>query len=241
MLMPILAAVLLSASAASLTAGEPRSDTGSVTPVERERGRHEQFLKRIASGPTDVLFIGDSIIDFWPRFGADTWAKFKAYRPANFGVMNDRTDNVLWRLQNGELDGFKPEPKAVVIMIGINNFGHYAAAGTNAWETPEWCAAGVREIVLLVRQKLPKSKVLLYGILPSGLGTPEQNARIPAANAILKTFADGKNVFFFDIGDRFLVKGAVTKEIFFDLLHPSAKGYQVWFEHLDPLLKKLIK
>lgn len=234
-------AALLMGIAPVVIASDTRTAEGAVTPIEREPGRHAEFLKRIASGPTGVLFIGDSITDFWPQFGADTWAKLQAYRPANFGVMNDRTDNVLWRLQHGELDGFRPEPKAVVIMIGINNFGHFAEPGTDSWEKPEWCAEGVHQIVALVRKRLPTAKVILYGILPSGLGTAEQNARIPVANKLLAKLADGKSVFFYDIGERFLVRGEVTKDILFDLLHPSAKGYQIWFDHLDPLLRKLVK
>ena len=113
----VLALLLLAGSAMS---GEAkRTEDSAITPTKANDNRQQQFLTRIKQGPVGLLFIGDSITDFWPGRAKDTWAKFAAYQPADFGISGERTENTLWHINNGVLDGI--DPKAVVIMIGTNN------------------------------------------------------------------------------------------------------------------------
>src|SRR5687768_6223587 len=98
---------------------KPRTEADAVTPAIKDRHRHDMFLYRITQGDVGLLFLGDSITDGWPRSGEWSWLKFAPYKPANFGIGGDRTEHLLWRITNGELDGIKP--KVTVLMIGTNN------------------------------------------------------------------------------------------------------------------------
>lgn len=230
--------VLFIIGAVALPAGEPkppRTPESSTTPANRNPKRHEGFMKRIQEGPVGLLFLGDSITDGWPRASKETWAKFDPYKPADFGISGERTEDVLWRITNGELDGI--DPKAVVIMIGTNNIGHFGD------EKPEWVAAGVKKIVDTVRTKLPKAKVLLLGVFPRGT-TAEDGLRkkVVAINALIKDFGDGKGVTYLDISAKFLdEQGNIPKDIMPDALHPNAKGYQIWYDAMWPVLEPMLK
>lgn len=223
---------------AVLPAGEPpppRTPESSTTPNNRNQKRHDGFLARIKQGPVGLLFLGDSITDGWPGRSKDTWAKFAPYQPANFGISGERTEDVLWRITNGELDGI--DPKAVVIMIGTNNIGHFGD------EKPEWVAAGVKKILEVVHEKLPKAKILLLGVFPRGATKEDgKRQRVDAINALIKNFADGKVVTWLDVGPKFLdTQGNLPKEIMPDALHPNAQGYQVWFDTMWPVLEPMLK
>lgn len=213
----------------------PRTPESAVTPNDRNHKRHETFLKRIQEGPVGLVFLGDSITDFWPRSGKDTWEKFAPHHPVDLGISAERTEDVLWRITNGELDGISP--KAVVIMISTNNIGHFPD------EKPEWAAAGVKRIVETVRTKLPKAKVVLMSVFPRGK-TAEDGMRkkVVAINAIIKDYGDGKDVFYVDVFNKFLdEQGNLPKDIMPDALHPNAKGYQIWFDAMWPTLEPLLK
>jgi beta-glucosidase len=233
-----LALLLLTLGAVALPAGEakpPRTPESSTTPVDRNHKRHEGFMKRIQEGPVGLLFLGDSITDGWPGRSKETWSKFDAYHQADFGISGERTEDVLWRITNGELDGI--DPKAVVIMIGTNNIGHFGD------EKPEWVAAGVKKIVDTVRAKLPKAKVLLLGVFPRG-ATADNDLRkkVVAINALIKEFGDGKDVTYLDLSAKFLdEQGNLPKDIMPDALHPNAKGYQIWYDSMWPVLEPMLK
>ena len=212
------ALVLLAAVAQVGQAGEakpPRTPESAVTPFDRNHKRHDGFMARIKEGPVGLLFLGDSITDGWPRGGKDTWAKFAPYHPADFGISGERTEDVLWRITNGELDGI--EPKATVIMIGTNNIGHFGD------EKPEWVAAGVKKIVDTVRGKLPKAKILLLGVFPREASAEGGlRKKVVAINAIIKDFGDGKDVTYLDLSAKFLdEQGNIPKDIMPDFLHPN--------------------
>ena len=212
---------------------KPRTPESALTPEIKDQHRHDAFLKRIAEGPVGLLFIGDSITDFFPSRGKDTWAKFAAYHPADFGISADRTEHVLWRLTNGELDGL--DPKATVIMIGTNNIGHFSD------EKSEWAAAGVAKIVETVRTKLPKTRILLLGVFPRDAKESQHRKQVTEINAIIAKLADGKAVTYLDISEKFLTAdGAIIKELMPDNLHPDAKGYEVWYDAMWPTLEKLL-
>lgn len=211
-----------------------RTAESALTPDIKDRNRHEQFLKRIQEGPVDLLFLGDSITDAFPRGGKETWEKFAAYKPADFGISGDRTEHVLWRITNGELEGIKP--KVVVIMIGTNNVGHFAD------EQPEWAAAGVEKIVATVHEKLPEAKVLLLGVFPRDKKDSPLRKKVEAINAIIAKLGDGKQTVYLDISKSFLDdEGNLPKDIMPDALHPNAKGYQIWYDAMWPTLEKMLK
>lgn len=194
---------------------------------------HESFLKRAKEGKVDLLFLGDSITQGWG--GNPVWQKqYAPLNAANFGIGGDTTQNVLWRITNGELEGIAP--KAVVLMIGTNNFGLHGDA-------PEAVVRGNAAILKTLRGALPKAKILLLGLFPRDekAGTDFRN-RIQKTNAGLAKLADGKSVVSMDIGAKFLQPdGSLSKEIMPDFLHLSEKGYQIWADAIDPALKGLMK
>jgi|GEM_PF-636571 len=212
-----------------------RSEADAVTPKLFKRDRHEQFIKRKADANIRLLFLGDSITDWWPKNGGETWAKFAPYDPADFGVMAMRTEGLLWNISNGELDGIKP--KVVVILIGVNNLLQCPD------EKPEWVAAGIHKVVETVRQKSPESKIVLLAILPArNPATNPIRARIAAVNPLIAKLADGDHIRFLDIGSAFLdAAGNVRKDLTLDALHPNAKGYQVWYDAMQPMLVKMME
>lgn len=202
--------------------------------------KHESFLARGKAGPVGLLFLGDSITEGWKSVG-EIWDKhYGAHQPANFGIGGDQTQHVLWRIENGELDGLSP--KVVVLMIGTNNSGAHTAAQI---------AEANRRIVAQIRAKLPQTKVLLLAIFPRGPrtlrdGTAEpweqRMAVIRGVNAELARLDDGRNVRFLDVGPAFLAAdGTIPADVMPDQLHLSPKGYQLWADAMQPALDAMLK
>lgn len=203
---------------------------------------HDVFLKRGKSGPIGVLFLGDSITYQWsqqaPKLFEETYGK---YQPANFGIGADATQHVIWRIEHGELDGI--DPKVVVLLIGTNNSGSHTA---------EQILAANTKIVKMIREKLPKTKVLLLGIFPRGPRKPDKNgvmqddgvtrmAVIDKVNAGLAKLDDGKNVRYLNINSVFLgPDGKIPDAIMPDQLHPNEAGYKLWAEAMNPLLTEMM-
>ena len=219
----------------------------AIQPAPRDPSwvkRHEGFVEIAKQSGVDLLFVGDSITDAWRRpapGGKAVWDQhFAPLRAANFGISGDRTQHVLWRLQNGELDGIKP--KAVVLMIGTNNTG-FERDGTTARNTPAETAAGVSAIVQTLRAKLPQAKILLLAIFPRGEKPDHpQRKQIAEINASIAKLADGRNVRFVDIGDKFLAAdGTLPKELMPDFLHPVEKGYEIWARAIKEPLAAMLK
>lgn len=207
----------------------------ATKPVPRSGGwtkRHQSFNKRVAQGNCDLIFIGDSITQGWEGRGKKVWAKHYTKRNAvNLGIGGDRTQHVIWRLDNGNLHRIKP--KAAVIMIGTNN------SGSNSSQE---IADGVEVIVKQLRKKLPETKVLLLGVFPRGANKADKRRQVnEGANATFKKIADGKSVHYLDIGQKFLNEdGTLPREIMPDLLHLSEKGYTIWAESIEAKLKELM-
>ena len=168
-----------------------------------------------------LLFIGDSITHGWEGGGKEVWQKYYEKRHAlNLGIGGDQTQHVLWRLDHGNLEGL--HPKLAVVMIGTNNAG--------AGNSPKEIADGVKAVVDQLRTKVPGCKVLLLAIFPRDqLPTGKLRKINDAANEMIAKFADNQNVFYLDIGQKFLgPDGSLPKDIMPDLLHPNAKGYEIW-------------
>ena len=175
-----------------------------------ERGKNEMIAKE---GPVDLLFLGDSITQGWNN--NDVWQRF--YEPrhaANFGIGGDRTQHVLWRIQNGELDGI--EPKVVVLMIGTNN---------DCSASPDESPQGITSIVLELRQRLPKTRVLLLGVFPRDQRPGPLRERLKSINDKIAKLDDGSNVRFLNIEKAFLNDdGTISRKIMPDYLHLSHRG-----------------
>jgi lysophospholipase L1-like esterase len=194
--------------------------------------KHEAYIAQAKKGNIDLYFIGDSITDYWATRGRAVWLKeFSGWKPGNFGISGDQTQHVLWRLENGELDGVKP--KLFEMMIGTNNLRQHSN---------EEIVKGNAAIIAELRKTNPQAKILLLGIFPRASRTTDvTNPRIGQINAELAKLADGKNVIFLDIGSKFLnEKGELPKDIMPDGLHPNEKGYQIWADAIKPELTKLL-
>lgn len=225
---------LLSATLLLLPAVLRAAENDAVKPVPREGGwlkRHESINQRVAKG-ADLIFIGDSITQGWEGNGKNVWAKhYQRRNAANLGIGGDRTQHVLWRLDNGNIEGIKP--KLAVIMIGTNNSGN---------NTPEEIAAGITAIVEKLRDRLPETKILLLGIFPRGASPADSRRQVnEKTNQLVSKLHDGKHVFYLDIGKQFLAEdGTLSKEIMPDLLHLSEKGYTIWAESIEPHVARLM-
>ena len=198
----------------------------------------ERHAKKLAdlknTKSVDLLWIGDSITHSWEGSGKDVWDEFYAKRnPFNIGYSGDRTENVLWRLENGEIDGI--QPKLIVMMIGTNNTGHRQ-------DPSEQTVAGIKAILGRLRHRMAESKILLLGVFPRGENASDRlrvlNDQI---NTQLPTLADEEHIFFLDIGPAFLEnKQSTYKELMPDLLHPNKAGYEVWAKAIEDKIVKLM-
>jgi len=222
------------------------AENTAVIPVARTfptnwMSRHETFVAQAEQGGIDLLFVGDSITAGWQwdKGGLNVWNKYYAPRhAAEFGIGYDRTQNVLWRMNHGELDGIKP--KVVVLLIGTNNAGN-EDNGKPRNATPE-IIEGVTAIVQDLRVRLPESKVLLLAIFPRGQTNNPVRAQLKEVNAGIAKLDDGKMVKFLDLGTNFLEPdGTLSRDIFPDRLHPNAKGYQIWADAMEPKLTEMLQ
>jgi lysophospholipase L1-like esterase len=227
--------------------GPPRGGRGGPAlpaniPAPRDDNRHKRFLEIAQAGNIDLLFVGDSITDWFanprgqaqtPAPGLEVWnANFGPLKPANFGIAGDTTQGVLWRMQNGELEGFKA--KLIVLMLGTNNINRNPV---------DDIVDGDRLIIEEFKKRQPQAKVLLLGVFPRNADPANPlRATIKEINSKLAKLADNNRVFFMDIGDKFLAAdGTLTKEVMPDGLHPSAMGYQIWADAIIDRVKALMK
>jgi len=194
--------------------------------------RHEGFVAQAKAGNIELLFIGDSITDGWRVHGKTIWdQQYAPLKAANFGIGGDRTEHVLWRLQNGELEGISP--KVAVVMIGTNNTGR---------DTAPQIADGVAAILNEIRSKTPATKILLLAVFPRA-EKPDAPSRIKIGeiNQIIARLDDGKNIFYLDIGKSFLQPdGILSPSVMPDFLHPNPEGYRIWTEAMGPKLADLL-
>lgn len=197
--------------------------------------RHQTFVAESRTHPIDLLFVGDSITEAWAGPGKAVWNKHYAGRnAANFGISGDRTENLLWRLENGELQGV--QPKVAIVLIGTNNLGREPA------DSPDEIAAGIAAVVRKLKNHSATTKVLLLGLFPrADLAESTLNRRVADVNRLIERLADGRRVFFLNFGEAFLdADGSPSPGILPDLLHPNTKGYEIWAEALDAKLAGML-
>lgn len=196
--------------------------------------QHEHTLARIHQGEVDLLLIGDSITQGWADEGRRIWdAYYGRRRAVNLGFNKDRTEHVLWRLEHGEIEGITP--KLVVLMIGTNNTG-------TRHDPPEETAAGIQAILTTLRRGLPGTKILLLGVFPRGPSADDPLRRLNAAlNDRIRAYADNQHVIFLDLSPHFLDnRGDLSQDLIPDYLHLSERGYQVWADGMEDIIRKLL-
>jgi lysophospholipase L1-like esterase len=212
----------------------PRTDQNSMTA-------HTQLLEKARAGGIDVYFIGDSITRRWgatdyPDLLASWRQNFFGWNAANFGWGADRTQNILWRLAHGELDGVNP--RVIVIQAGTNNIGAEPGDAAKIAEITR----GLTAILDTCRQKAPRATVILTAIFPRN----DNMAVLPEidqVNAALARLADGRAVRYLSVNDKLadkdgrLLAGMMNER---DKLHPTLRGYQVWADGLKPILTDLL-
>ena len=200
---------------------------------------HRGMLAREKRGETDLVFLGDSITMMWRsqsgyEGGTPVWQKYYGRsKAANLGISGDETEHILWRITEGhDLDGLSP--KVLVLLIGINNL--------NRGDTPEQTAEGIVAIVGYLGKVLPHTKVLLLGVFPCGKSPKHPiRERVRRTNRIISKLADDKQVYYLDIGDKFVEPdGTIESGKLRDLLHLSEKGYEIWAAAMEPYLNDLL-
>ena len=225
-------------------------------PRPSPSARHDQKVKAVRSGSYDVVLVGDSITHTLGELGGKygpmkaVWNRhFAPLNAINLGYNGYRTEQILWNLQNGELD-FKRAPKVVVILIGTNNTDD---RNFKKVHTAEQVFAGTKAIVETIRNRHPRTKVLILRIFPRG-GDDEKGVSPPVFNSSVKCIetcrgageltsrlADGKKVFWMDVNHVFLQPdGRLNTELMWDLLHPSPAGADLWVKTVMPTLRKLL-
>jgi lysophospholipase L1-like esterase len=215
----------------------PQPNTAIVPALAAQfQTKHRANLEVAKQGEANVLFMGDSITDFWRNpegafAGKPVFDKyFGQWKVANFGIAGDTTQGVLYRLQNGEGKGFSP--KAVMLMIGTNNTGRNSAAEV---------AEGIGAVVLQLQRDFPDAKILLLGVFPRGRATDPVRTTIADINRTIARLHDGTRVHYLDIGAGFLdAEGNIPQDVMSDGLHPSAKGYEIWAKAVIAPLSTLV-
>ncbi|WP_020533536.1 GDSL-type esterase/lipase family protein [Flexithrix dorotheae] len=219
---------------------QPENQAIQSIPVAGEwwLKRHQEILKKKASNP-ELILVGNSIfhtLDNKDR--KEVWRQYlDGYQTVNMGISGDRTENVIWRIENGTLDSINP--KLAVLLIGTNNTdgNHYLNIST-----PEELEEGIWKICTLINEKLPETKILIMGILPYGYKPNHRDNINKATNLLISKFPE-KNplINYVDIGNIYLDEnGKVKQELMPDYLHPNAEGHLLMFEALKPEIDRLI-
>ena len=215
----------------------PRTDKNSQLA-------HEQLLAKAKQGRIDVYFEGDSIARRWgatdyPEF-LENWKKnFFGWNAADFGWGADRVENILWRLENGELDGVRP--KVIVLLAGTNNVGNKVPSeGVNPAAAN--VTKGLAAVIRVMQSKAPNAVIILMAIFPRN-DNMDVMPEIDSINTGLAKIADGRRVRYLNINDKLagpngkLFEGVLNER---DKLHPTLRGYQLWADALKPMLTELL-
>jgi (4-O-methyl)-D-glucuronate---lignin esterase len=230
--------VLLSLPAATAA----QADRPAARTDQNSKIAHEQLVDKARRGGIDVYFAGDSITRRWgatdyPEFLANWTQNFFGWNAANFGWGADTVQNILWRLQNGELDNV--HPKVIVLLAGTNNVGNSAPPADDSARVDD-IARGIKAVLEEMRTRAPKATIILTAIFPRN----DNMAVMPTINHInarIASFADGKTIRFLNINDKLAgADGRLFDGVMRDRLHPSVTGYQIWADALRPILTELL-
>jgi cephalosporin-C deacetylase-like acetyl esterase/lysophospholipase L1-like esterase len=232
--------------AAVAVSSEVRSDSAtSVKSIPRQdensKIAHEQLLAKAKQGRIDVYFLGDSITRRWGTSDKayapllENWKKnFFGWNAGNFGWGADTTHNILWRIENGELDGVNP--KAIVLLAGTNNVG----GPTQDEAKVDEVVASIKAILATCQEKAPNAKIILTAIFPRN----DNMATIPTINSInaqLEKLADGDKIRFLNVNGKLAdPDGNLFDGMAHDKLHLNVQGYQVWADGLKPMLTEIL-
>ncbi len=233
---------MISQSSAASSVDTHTAGTPIRLHTELWETRYNLHLQKARAGGIDVLFIGDSITQYWTdeRRGLKVWEEeFQPLNAANFGIAGNRTQHILWRLQNGEAEGFTP--KVVVLLVGTNN-----AAFEDDETTPrnriEDIVEAIGMIVAEARARFPEAKILLQALLPRGKAGSAIRERVKQINHCIQKLQDHDQVHYLDIGAAFLDEaGEIPEDVMPDALHPNEKGYRIYAEAVKPMVLKLLK
>jgi len=234
----VLAAPAIDTARQATALDVPPADTPVPPPDQWGLNQHAQNVQRAQWGGIEVLFLGDSITYGWGDTGraapgSQAWnAQIAPLHAANFGLLGDVTQNVLWQIQYGELNS---KPKVAVLLIGTNNLGGLG-------QSPEDTASGISAILTQIRVLSPQTKILVMGIFPRG-ATPDDPLRgeVRDTNALIANLGDGHTVRFLDIGLRLMdFDGTIPRSIMTDYIHPSAEAYQIWADSIQATLADML-
>ena len=212
----------------------PRTDKNSQLA-------HEQLVAKAKQGGMDTYFVGDSITRRWgtkdPQYRellANWTTNFFGWNAGNFGWGADTTQNILWRLENGELDGVNP--KIIVVLAGINNVGTKPGGEAKVADITR----GLQAIVRVCQAKAPAAVIVLTGLFPRN-DNPAVIPEINAINANLAKLADGKRVRYLNVNDKLAdADGKLFPGMSHDKLHPTVKAYQIWADGLKPIFTEVL-
>ena len=210
--------------------------------------RHKAVVKAVQShADSQLLLIGDSIFNNYEKAKPPnenflaTWKEFYEPRKAlNLGFSGDTTANVLWRIDHGEVDGL--HPKVAMLLIGTNNTGdHYN-------QTAEQTEVGIDAIIADLEQRLPETKVLLLGILPSDISESKTTRDRAIDQHLAACYGENPRVTYLDVNSIFFKSGVLNAAIFYDQrlpqpskpLHPDTVGQRLIAEAIEPTLAKLM-
>ena len=204
----------------------PRNDSYFIN-------RHHLLLNKTATYAAEekVIFLGASIVERWLQHGLPLWEKYYVPRHAyNYGLSSDKTENVLWRIEEGgELNGLvNGTARLVVLFVGSNN----------RHDKPADVVHGLRAINQALLKKLPSVRIILLSIFPRS----EDAHQVGEINKLLEHEGDNKSVFFLDVTKHFETSpGHLNTSLYqLDHLHLTLAGYQVWYEAMEPLFSKLL-
>ena len=214
----------------------------AAVPVEGyAKKRHEEKLALVSKEKFDLIFIGNSIThNFEKPEYQPIWNQFFAPRKAlNLGTSGYRTENLIWNIQNGELDG--QSPKVVIVEIGTNNVDE---KNYPTRHTADQLAGGIETIVKLLREKLPDTKIIVLRCFPGCYGGPNPTSHrliLERASDIVSKLVDGKHIFYSDVNHVFLnMDGSLNQTMMADWLHPTPTGAKAWAQAMEPLLSELM-